>query len=88
MRPRLQRASVAADPFAYLPASRRPCRFDFFSTPPGARVTTDQVSLDDRRACQERLLFRVPGGIQPGRWVLGIDLEEGSVRVPFELAAR
>jgi hypothetical protein len=85
---RLKRASVAQDPFAFLPASRRPCRFDFFSVPPGTRVIANEVGLNDRRACQERLVFRVPGGIQPGRWVLGIDLPESSVRVPFELVAR
>jgi hypothetical protein len=84
LRSRLVRANIVSNPQVYFPASRRLCSFQFFAVP-GSGVTFDEVSLNDTRACVERLFFRVPGGIQPGRWVLGVDLEESDVRVPFDL---
>jgi hypothetical protein len=48
-------------------------------------VTYDQIEINDRRACRELLVFQVLGGIQTGRWVLGLDADESSVRVPFDL---
>ena len=56
-----------------------------FFTIPGAGVAYDQVTLNDFRACYGRLLFKVNGGIQAGRWVFGIDLPESEIRIPFEL---
>lgn len=84
LRGRLVRADVVRDPAVYFPSNRRPCRAGFFAVP-GTSVTFDSVTVNDRRACYDRYFFRVPGGVQPGRWVLGIDLEESEVRVPFEL---
>ena len=81
----LQRADVASNPlWAYFPSNRRPCRFDFFKAP-GGGVAYDEVEVNDRRACRELLVFSVPGGVQPGRWVLGLDAEESSIRIPFDL---
>jgi hypothetical protein len=48
-------------------------------------VSFDEVTVNDRRGCFGRLYFSVPGGIQPGRWVLGIDQPESEIRIPFEL---
>jgi hypothetical protein len=84
LRARLVRADIVSDPLLYFPRSRSLCAFQFFAEP-GAGVTFDQVVLNDRRACSERFFFRIPGGVQPGRWVLGIDLAESQVRIPFEL---
>jgi len=84
LRGRLVRANVVRDPALYFPSNRRPCRAGFFAVP-GSGVTFDSVTVNDRRACYDRYFFRVPGGVQPGRWVLGIDLEESEVRIPFEL---
>ena len=85
LRSAFRNAGVAASPLqAYFPSNRRPCSFQFFA-PPGAGITFDTVEINDRRACQARLPFLVPGGVQPGRWVLGIDLEESRLRVPFDL---
>lgn len=84
LRAKLRRASIMRDPMNYFPGNRRPCRLGFFSEP-GQAVTFDEVTLNDQRACTGRLFFMVPGGIQGGRWVLGIDLEEESVRIPFRL---
>ncbi len=84
LQPFLRQADIVRDPMDYFPPSRLDCGLDFFAAP-GTQVVFDQVSLNDRRACQGRLFFRVPGGVQPGRWVLDIDLEETTVRIPFTL---
>jgi hypothetical protein len=52
---------------------------------PGEGVVFNEVTLNDRRACYGRLFFNVSGGIQPGRWVFGVDLPESEIRIPFEL---
>ena len=80
----LRRANVLQNATYSFPATRRPCRFDFYSVP-GAGVTFDSVWINDKRVCYERLLFDVPGGVVPGRWMLGIDLEESDLRIPFQL---
>lgn len=86
LRGAFRHAGVAASPLqAYLPSNRRPCAFQFFATP-GSGITFDEVEINDRRACFARLPFHVPGGSQPGRWVLGIDLAESELRVPFDLS--
>jgi hypothetical protein len=81
-----RRADVLGKALPGFPGSREPCRFDFF-IPRGVRrgVAFDQVFVNDSRACFERLHFPVPDGVEPGRWVLGLDLERSEVRVPFEL---
>lgn len=81
----LRRADVAASPmWAYFPRDRRQCDFQFFAGPGG--TTYNHVEVNDRRACGERLVFQIPGGVQPGRWVVGIDLEESELRIPFDLS--
>ncbi len=81
----LRRADVASSPmWAYFPTSRRQCNFQFFASPGGA--TYNRVDVNDRRVCGERLLFHIPGGVQPGRWVVGIDLDESELRIPFDLS--
>ena len=81
----LRRADVAASPmWAYFPRARRQCDFQFFAGPGG--TTYNHVEVNDRRACGERLVFQIPGGVQPGRWVVGIDLEESELRIPFDLS--
>lgn len=85
LRSRLRRANVLRNATYSFPATRRPCLFEFFNEP-GGGITFDSVWINDRRVCYERLLFDVPGGVVPGRWVLGIDLEESDVRIPFQLA--
>lgn len=84
LRGALRRANVVRNAPVYFPTNRRPCGFQFFAVP-GTNVTYDSVTVNDRRVCYERFLFEVPGGVQPGRWMLGIDLEESDVRIPFQL---
>ena len=84
LRSAIHKASVARDPMDYFPPNRQECGLDFFAAP-GSGVVFDELSLNDRRVCQGRMYFKVPGGVQPGRWVFGIDLEESTVRIPFTL---
>lgn len=84
LRSTIEKANVNRDPLEYFPPSRIECAIQFFVTP-GQGVSFDQVTLNDRRGCFGRLYFNVPGGIQAGRWTLGIDLEESEIRIPFEL---
>jgi hypothetical protein len=84
LRPVIQRANVDRDPLEYFPPSRIECAIQFFVAP-GQGVSFDEVTVNDRRGCFGRLYINVPGGIQAGRWVLGIDLEESEIRIPFEL---
>jgi hypothetical protein len=85
LRARVRQANIVASPLlAYFPRVREGCWFQFFAEP-GTTVTFDSVSLNDRRACVERLYFRIEGGVSPGRWMLGIDLEESDLRIPFQL---
>jgi hypothetical protein len=84
LRPVIAKANVDRDPLDYFPPSRIECAIRFFVTP-GAGVSFDEVTVSDRRGCFGRLYVNVPGGIQEGRWTLGIDLEESEIRIPFEL---
>jgi hypothetical protein len=77
-------ADVNRDPLGYFPQNRVDCAIRFFVVP-GEGVVFNEVTLNDRRACYGRLFFNVSGGIQPGRWVFGVDLPESEIRIPFEL---
>jgi hypothetical protein len=80
----LRAADVVRDPMGYWPPRKEPCAFRFFVAP-GQGVSFDEFSVNDVRACEGRLLFQVPGGVQPGRYVLSVDLEESEIEIPFTL---
>jgi len=84
LRPLIHRANVARDPMNYFPASRKPCRIQFFVTP-GGGMSYDTVTLNYKRGCMGKFFFKVPGGVGPGTWTLGIDLENSQIKIPFEL---
>jgi hypothetical protein len=84
LRSQISQANVMRDPMDYFPPNRLPCTIDFFVAP-GEGVSFDQVSVNDRRACQGKLFFYVPGGTASGRYVLGMDLTEDEIRIPFIL---
>jgi hypothetical protein len=84
LRSRLRQANIHRDPMDYFPPSRIPCGLELFAEP-GAAVTHKRLSVDDQRACEGKLFFRLPGGVQAGRYVLGMDLEETRIRIPFTL---
>jgi len=81
-----RRANVVGSGSYDFPGSRKPCPFNFFVPQSERRqVAFDEVYVNDNRACFERFYFHVPDGAGAGRWVLGIDLEQSQVRVPFDL---
>jgi hypothetical protein len=87
MRNTIAQANVARDPMDYFPPNRQACALDLFVAP-GEGIAFDQVTVNDRRACEGKLYFYIPGGVQPGRYVLGIDLQEDEIRIPFNLEAK
>lgn len=84
LRPVIAKSNVNSDPLDYFPPSRIECPIQFFVSP-GGGVAFDEVTVSDLRGCFGKLFFEVPGGIQPGRWTLGIDLPESEIRIPFEI---
>jgi len=58
---------------------------DWFFSPPGATFHRDIVHPSAMQYVAGPLVFRVPGGVQPGRWKLVIDLEETRAEIPFVL---
>ncbi len=63
-------------------ARMRPCRDWFFSTR-GAFNHRETIYPSAAVYCHGPLVFRVPGGAQPGQWTLLIQTEEGTARIPF-----
>ena len=64
--------------------SQMPCDRWFFQDPFGG-FAYDEVPVNTFQLCSGPLVFKVVGGIQPGRWRLVIELEESRVDIPFEL---
>lgn len=58
---------------------------EWFYSPPGATFHRDIVVPSPFQYCSGPLVVLVPGGVQPGGWLLTIDLEESMARVPFVL---
>lgn len=65
---------------------REPCGRWFFAGP-WESFAYDEIVVTPFRVCSGPLPFLVPGGVQPGRWVLEIDLVESKARIPFVLDA-
>ncbi len=80
----IRRADIASEPLDYFGGDKRSCEIPFFAVP-GAATTSDSLFLNDRQACTGRLYFPIPGGVQAGGWVFGIDLKESKIRIPFVL---
>ena len=58
---------------------------EWFYSPPGAYFDRNTVFPSPAQYCSGPLVFLVPGGVQPGGWVLSLDLEESTARIPFVL---
>jgi hypothetical protein len=82
----IRRANIMRDGILYFRGGRVNCLLRFF-VEPNRGLTYDRITVDSRRVCQGRVFFKVPGGVQPGRWTLGIDLQESSVRIPLPLVS-
>ena len=86
LRALVRRFEIATQPLSVFSRDRSRCRLPFLVVP-GRGTTADRTWLSDRDICVGPLFFPVPGGVQPGRWVLGIDFEEARMRIPFDLPA-
>jgi len=82
---KLRRADIVRNPLTYFPLRARPCLLRFFTDNRMRGTVYDRITLTDRQACRGRLFFQVPGGVTKGRWVLAVELEEETARVPFLL---
>ncbi len=82
LRAEIARANIAGEPLDYW-GGRRPCLLDFFSS--GTHVVQESAFVNVYRVCFGRLYFHVPGGVQPGKYVLVVGLKEGEMRIPFTL---
>ena len=67
--------------------SQMPCDRWFLVGPFGG-FAYDEVPVNTFQLCSGPLVFKVVGGIQPGRWRLIIELEESRVDIPFELETK
>jgi hypothetical protein len=63
---------------------RQPCGRWFYA-PPG-ELGHKTLYMNPAQICFGPMVFQIPGGIQPGRYVLIIKLQETDVRIPFTLA--
>jgi hypothetical protein len=64
--------------------SQMPCDRWFLVDPFGG-FAYEEVPINTFQLCSGPLVFKVVGGVQPGRWRLIIELEESRVDIPFEL---
>ena len=73
----------------YKPGTYAPCPRWFFVLPP-RMLAFDEIPISSSQICSGPLIFKVSGGIQPGRWHVIIELEESTADIPFllELAAK
>jgi hypothetical protein len=57
----------------------------WFLVEPFQAIAVDTIRLSGFEVHRGPLVFLVPGGVQPGRWVLRIELEESVATIPFIL---
>ena len=84
LRMALERTNAWQPPSSRFVGSIAPCGEWFFS-PPGSQNHREIVSPSGFQYCTGPLIFQLPGGVQPGRHVLTIHLEESTVKIPFVL---
>ncbi len=82
--PIVNAADVVRDPMNYWQPRKKTFLMRFYVAP-GDGVAFDEFSVNDFRVCEGRFLFEIPGGVQAGRYVLTIDLEESEVIIPITL---
>ena len=67
--------------YRYLP-TRLPCDRWYLESPP-ENIAFDEIPINSSQTCSGPLVFSVPGGVQPGRWRLVVELEESRADIPF-----
>lgn len=84
LRMALETTDAWGPPVRSLDDPLRPCEH-WFLAPRFSFADRSTLLLFPGSWCNGPLVFRPPTGVQAGRWVLEIDLEESQVRIPFEL---
>jgi len=80
----MDRLDAWGPPSARFTAFEQPCD-QWFVAPQASFADRWSLLVGSGRWCSGPAVFHVPMGVQPGRWVLVIDLEESSARIPFVL---
>ncbi len=62
--------------------NRVPCG-RWYLVDPSLAIAYDEITVSSFEQCSGPLIFEVPGGVQPGRWRLVIELEESRADIPF-----
>jgi hypothetical protein len=83
----LDAAEAWVGPTGRFAGALSPCGY-WFNVPRGSTNFSRFLEVSPHRVCYGPLVVQIPMGVQPGRWVLEIDLEESDVRIPFELGAK
>ncbi len=81
---RVRRAMSSSAPLSTYRRDIRPCD-RWFLVEPMDGFAQDEIAINTFEECWGPLVFSVPGGVQPGRWRLVIELEESRADIPFEL---
>ncbi len=81
---RVRRATESSAPLSTYRRDLRLCDRWFLVEPTGG-FAQDEIAISTFEECWGPLVFAVPGGVQPGRWRLVIELEESRADIPFEL---
>jgi hypothetical protein len=86
VRLRVDRALDFLPVLARYDESRMPCD-RWFLVDPFSGFAVDELGVNTFQVCSGPLVFRVAGGVQPGRWRLVIELPESRVDIPFQVEA-
>ena len=81
---RVRRAVSSSAPLSMYDEDRRLCDRWFLEEPVGG-FAQDEIAISTFEECWGPLVFKVTGGVQPGRWRLVIEFEESTADIPFHL---
>jgi hypothetical protein len=82
----VERALAALPTIGRFDSAQMPCD-RWFLADPLAGFAYEEIVINTFQTCRGPLVFHVPGGIQPGRWRLVVELEESTFDIPFEVEA-
>jgi hypothetical protein len=83
-RVRLERGMAILPILGRYETATMPCDRWFLEGPFGS-FAVDEINVNTFQVCSGPLVFHVPGGVQPGRWRLIVELEESRADIPFEI---
>lgn len=84
MRVRLDRAMAILPILGRYETAMMPCDRWFLVGPFGG-FAVEAVPVNTFQVCSGPLVFNVPGGVQPGRWRLIVELEESRADIAFQI---